>query len=300
MTRVGFIGTGNIGSPMAHRILGAGHELRVCDRRQEAAASLLAVGARWEATPGGAAGASDVVFTSLPGPAELEAVVRGDDGLVAGAGPGLVHVDLSTISLASARALRELEGAAGLHFLDCPVSGGAVLAERGALTLMASGEKHAFERVEPVLQALGKRIFYLGDGAGTGTLCKLINNAIFLCAGQLALEGMVLGAKAGLDPTQLLALLEVSSAAMYTGMVPATLARNFEAEGFSLALAEKDIALALDTARRLGVPMPTTAAAHQTYLRGVAGGLGEKLFTATLETLEAAAGTRVPARPVSS
>lgn len=291
MARVGFIGTGNIGSPMAHQILAAGHELTVSDLTREAAESLLAAGAAWSDTAAEVGAGSEVVFTSLPGPAQLDAVGR---ALCEHPARGLVHVDLSTISLAAARRAREVADAAGVAFLDCPVSGGAALAARGQLTLMASGERAAFERAEPILKALGERIFHLGEEAGTGTLFKLINNAIFLSAGQLAQEGLVLGAKAGLDLAKLVEILKLSSSGMYTGMLPAALSRAFEAPGFSLGLAEKDVGLALETARDLGVPMPVTSAAHATYAAGVAEGRSEKLFTATLETLEAGAGIVVP------
>jgi 3-hydroxyisobutyrate dehydrogenase-like beta-hydroxyacid dehydrogenase len=295
MARVGFVGTGNIGAPMAHRMLSAGHELHVFDVRPEAARTLLEAGASPAASPRELAERCELVLSSLPGPVQLESVVCGDAGLVAGARKGLVHVELSTISLACARRVHALEEAVGIAFLDCPVSGGAVLARRGALTLMASGDRTAFERAQPVLAALGERIFHLGEEVGTGTLAKLINNAIFLCAGQLAQEGFVLGARAGLDPSRLFEILRVSSSSMYLGMVPAALARAFDVEGFTMTLAEKDVALALDTARELAVPMPATAAAHQTYVRGLAAGAGEKLFTATLEAIESAAGVRLPA-----
>lgn len=293
MTRVGFIGTGNIGAPMAGRVLGAGHALRVHDRDPAAAEALVAGGAEWADSPAAAAEGVEVVLTSLPGPRELEAVVSGDDGILAAAAPGLVHADLSTISLDAARRVHAWEQAAGVAFLDAPVSGGAVLAERGKLTLMTSGDAAALACARPVLSALGEQIFHLSEEPGTGTLVKLVNNAIFLCAGQLAQEGAVLAAKAGLDAARLLEVLKLSSAGMYVAMLPTTLARGFDAEGFSLALAEKDVALALETARGLAVPMPTTAAAHQTYLRGVAAGHGHQLFTATLQVLEAAAATRV-------
>jgi len=276
---------------MARQVLAAGHPLAVCDARPEAAAPLLEAGATFCDSPAQLAADCEVVFTSLPGPPQLDAVSA---LLCERPRPGLVHVDLSTISLPAARRVQEAEARAGIAFLDCPVSGGAVLAARGKLTLMASGERAAFEKVEPILRAIGERIFYLGEQTGTGTLFKLVNNAIFLCAGQLAQEGLVLAAKAGLDLDQLLDTLKVSSSAMFLGMAQTTLARGFDAEGFSLALADKDIGLALETACALGVPMPTTAAARETYAKALAEGRGDKLFTATLETLEAAAEVVVP------
>jgi 3-hydroxyisobutyrate dehydrogenase-like beta-hydroxyacid dehydrogenase len=291
MARVGFVGTGNIGSPMAHQMLAAGHDLTVCDVSQNNARTLVDAGATWNASPSEIASSCEVVFTSLPGPAQLDAV---SELICERPAAGLVHVDLSTISLQAAQRVKRVESDAGVSFIDCPVSGGAVLAARGKLTLMASGDQAAFERAEPILKALGEKIFYLGEETGTGTLFKLINNAIFLCAGQLAQEGLVLGAKAGLDLARLVEILKVSSSGMYTGMGPAALSRAFEVEGFTMALAEKDVGLALATAAELGVPMPSTTAGHATYKKGVETGNGEKLFTATLQTLEAAAGIELP------
>jgi 3-hydroxyisobutyrate dehydrogenase-like beta-hydroxyacid dehydrogenase len=276
---------------MAHRILAAGHELAVCELRRDAARSLVDAGAAWSDSPAELARSCEIVLTSLPRPADVESVAK---ELAEAPPEGLVHVDLSTISLSAAKRIAELEGRAGIAFLDCPVSGGAPLAARGQLTLMASGDRHAFERAEPVLKALGERIFHLGEEVGTGTLFKLINNAIFLCAGQLAQEGLVLASKAGLDLAKLVEILRASSSGMYLGMVPAALSRAFEVEGFTLGLAEKDVGLALETARELGVPMPATSAAYRTYAVAVANGRSEKLFTATLETLEAGAGVVVP------
>jgi 3-hydroxyisobutyrate dehydrogenase-like beta-hydroxyacid dehydrogenase len=187
-----------------------------------------------------------------------------------------------------------LESEAGVHYLDAPVSGGAMGAAQGTLTVMASGDAGAFARVEPLFAAFAKHVFHLG-APGAGTLVKLINNAIFLCAGLLAQEGFVLGARAGLEPRRLLEILKLSSAGIYSGLVETTLARDFERAFFSLSLAEKDVALALESARSLAVPMPVTSAAHQTYLRALAQGLGGQVFFATLQAIERAAGVEVPA-----
>lgn len=298
--RVGFIGTGNIGNPIARQVQVAGFDLVVCDVRREAARNLLEGGADFGETPAEVAKRSDLVLSSLPGPRELATVIEGEDGLLAGARPGLVHVDLSTISLGAARRAREIEGAAGVHFVDSPVSGGKWAAEKGTLTLMVSGERPAYERATPVLEAIGRNVFFLGEAAGTGTLFKLINNQVFLCAGQALQEGLVLGARAGLELRQLIEVLRASSAGMYCGLAGPTLARSWDASAFDLALAEKDVALALDSARELGVPMPTTTAAHQTYADALEDGLGAKFFIATLAALERRAGIEIPPVDIDS
>jgi 3-hydroxyisobutyrate dehydrogenase-like beta-hydroxyacid dehydrogenase len=289
---LGFVGVGTIGNPMAERLLGAGHALVVHDVRREAAASLEARGARWSASAREVAAACRVVFTSLPGPREIEAVALGADGLLAGARPGDVHVDLSTSSLAAVRALAAAEARAGVALVDAPVSGGAHGARQGTLAVMASGERTAFERVQPLFDAFAKRVFFLGE-SGNGTLAKLVNNQIFLCAGLLLQEGFVLAAKAGLDAKTLLEVVRASSAASYAGLADLTFARSFDQAFFTLALAEKDVSLALASAQALGVPMPVTSAAHGTYARAASAGLGAKSFLATLLAIEEAAGTRV-------
>jgi 3-hydroxyisobutyrate dehydrogenase-like beta-hydroxyacid dehydrogenase len=234
-----------------------------------------------------------VVFTSLPGPAQVEEVATGRDGLLEGARTGDVHVDLSTSAFDAVRELAAREAAAGVQLVDAPVSGGVMGARQGTLTVMASGERAAFERVELLLGAFGKNIFYLG-GSGNGTLTKLVNNAIFLCGGLLVQETFAMAAKAGLDPNRLLEVVQKSSGAAYAGMAKLLLGRGFDNAFFQLALAEKDVALALASAKGLGVPMPVIEAAHATYARAIAMGLGPKLFAATLLAVEDAAGVEVP------
>jgi 3-hydroxyisobutyrate dehydrogenase-like beta-hydroxyacid dehydrogenase len=294
MAKLGFIGTGTMGGAMARRLLDAGHELVVCDLRPEATRSLAQDGAQVAPSPREVAASCRVVMSSLPGPAEIESVVRGADGLLAGARRGDVHVDLSTSSWEMVQRIAALEREAGVRFVDAPVSGGPMGATQGTLSVMASGDPEALAEIEPLLLAFSRQVFPLG-ASGTGTLVKLINNAIFLCAGLLAQEGFVLGARAGLDPRRLLEVLKASSGGMYAGLAEPALARQFERAFFSLALAEKDVALALESARALAVPMPVTSAAHQTYLGALAQGLGAQVFFATLQVLERGAGVEVPA-----
>jgi 3-hydroxyisobutyrate dehydrogenase-like beta-hydroxyacid dehydrogenase len=287
---VGFVGTGNIGGPMAKRLLGAGHALVVCDRVEAATAPLVAAGAKRAASPREVAAACRVVFTSLPGPAQVDEVAT---GLLESARPGDIHVDLSTSAFDAVRALAAREAAAGVQLVDAPVSGGAMGAVQGTLTVMASGDRAAFERARPLLGAFGKSIFYLGD-SGNGTLTKLVNNAIFLCGGLLVQETFALAAKAGLAPGTLLEVVQKSSGAAYAGLAKLLLGHSFDNAFFQLALAEKDVALALASAQGLGVPMPVIEAAHGTYARALALGLGPKLFAATLLAVEDAAGVTVP------
>jgi 3-hydroxyisobutyrate dehydrogenase-like beta-hydroxyacid dehydrogenase len=296
MTTVGLIGTGTMGAAMGGRLLEGGFSLMVHDARPEAAASLLAANASWGATPAEVAAQCRIVLSSLPGPAEVEAVCEGAHGLFAGARRGDVHVGLSTVSLEAARHIAEASAARGLHYLDAPVSGGARGIAAKTLAVMASGDRAALEAARPVLEAFSGRIFDLGRVAGAGTLLKLVNNAIFLCSGLVHQEAVVLATKAGIDAATLDEVLAASSASLYLTLAPLALSRAWDDPWFTLALAEKDLALALESARALGVPMPVTAAAHQHYLQGVASGLGRKLCLATLAVIESAAGVEVPAR----
>jgi 3-hydroxyisobutyrate dehydrogenase-like beta-hydroxyacid dehydrogenase len=292
MATLGFIGTGNIGKPMARHLLAAHPGLVVHDRNPAATEDLLELGASHATTPREVAERCRVVFASLPGPREVEDVVRGRAGLLEAAQPGDTFIDLTTNSVSAVKRVAAMLAESGVSYLDCPVTGGVAGAEAGTLTVLASGDAGAFAAVEGLF-AFAANVFYLGE-SGTGTLVKLINNAIVLCSGQLVQEGIVLGAKAGLDPARLHEMLRLSTARPFVGLMPHMVGRRFENPTFTLGLATKDVSLALETARDLAVPMPVTAAAQQTYLRALAAGLGDKSFLATLIALEAGANTTVP------
>lgn len=288
--RVGFVGLGTMGRPIASHLRRAGHEVTVWDVAASAVDSLVAEGAAPATDIAGLAAASDVAFLSLPGPADVDEVV---DALLPALRPGSVIVDLSTNSVDGVRAAAERCAAAGVAFVDAPVSGGKAGAEAGTLSVMVGAEPEVFASVEPLLRVFGATVFHVGP-SGAGALAKLVNNQIFLCACVLVQEGFVLGAKAGMDPTALLDILKASSAAGVLGSAPFFLGRNFEDAVFRLSIAEKDVAVALESARSLGVAMPTTTAAHGVYRAAVDDGLGDKVFTATLLALESWAGVEVP------
>jgi 3-hydroxyisobutyrate dehydrogenase len=289
MARIGFIGTGTIGAPIAGRLLASGHPLVVFDARREASADLVARGARPAGSPREVAAQCDVVFTSLPGPAEVAAVA---EGLLAAERPGLIHVDLSTSSFEAVQSLHALELEADAALIDAPVSGGAHGASQGTLAVMASGDRAAFDAVRPLFDAFARSVFYLG-APGRGTIAKLVNNLIFLGGALLVQEGFVLGAKAGLGARELLEILNASSAKLYTGMAPLLLGRAFDMTLFKLAIAKKDVALALESAREMGVPLPIVEAVARTYRAALDEGRGERAFFAALQTIEHAAGVQV-------
>ena len=290
---IGFIGTGNIGNPMARNLIEAGHQLVIFDLRPEAMENLLELGAESAESCAEVASRCSIVFSSLPGPPEIESAITSAEGILAGAAQGDIHVDLSSNSITTVRRLAQLEADAGVSYIDAPVTGGVPGAEAGTLTVLGSGDADAFERVRPLLDAIGANIFHLGE-AGAGCLFKLLNNVIILCGNQIVQEALVLGTKAGLDPEDLVEKLRLGTARPYMGLAPYLLGKRFDNPSFTLRLAEKDVSLAIEAARANQVPMPVASAAHQTYLRALSAGLGEQSFLGTLQAIEAAAGTEIP------
>lgn len=293
MNDIGFVGTGTIGAPMAMRLLDAGHRLRVFDLNPQATRPHEEKGALRANALREIAEHCTVIFLSLPGPKQIESVMLGDGGLLAHGRPATTVVDLSTNAIALNRQLASRASSQAMHYLDAPVSGGRVGAIAGKLAVMVGGDSAAFDAVRYLIACFGENIFYMGD-AGSGTLTKLINNQIFLAASVLVQEGFVMGVKAGMDPSAVLEVLKVSSAASVLGRASLFLSRKFDQDIFSLAIAAKDIDVALASAEALGAQMPMTAAAAGVYQRALDQGLGAQDFYATVKVLEAAAGVSVP------
>lgn len=197
--KIGFIGTGHMGNPMAKNLLAAGQELVVNDAFPQACANLIELGATWADSPKQVAEQCGVVFTSLPGPRQVDEVVLADNGLFAGAKPGTIHVDLSSNSISAVRRLAVLAAQHDVGFLDAPVSGGTRGAEAGTLAIMVGGDAKAFEQVKPLLEIIGGNVFHLGD-VGSGTILKLTNNMLALSATVTLQECLTLGTKFGVTP----------------------------------------------------------------------------------------------------
>jgi len=255
--RVGFIGLGTMGASMASNLQAAGHELCVNDLRREAAAPHLAAGAAWKDTPRGVAEGVEVVFTSLPGPHEVEAVAVGGDGLIHGMRAGAAYFDLSTNSPALVRRLHSVFKDKGLSLLDAPVSGGPKGARTRKLALWVGGDREVYDRFKPVLDAIGDQPYYVGP-IGAGSVAKLVHN----CAGyavQTALaEVFSMGVKAGVDPLELWKAVRQGAGGRrrtFDGLVDQFLPGSFDPPAFTLTLAHKDVSLATALARELGVPM---------------------------------------------
>ncbi len=255
--KVGFIGLGTMGASMASNLQAAGHELNVYDVRREAAAPHLAIGAAWKGTPREVADGVDLVFTSLPGPPEVEAVALGADGLIHGMRRGAAYFDLSTNSPALVRRLYSVFKEKGLSLLDAPVSGGPKGARTRKLALWVGGDRDVYDRFRPVLNAIGDQPYYVGP-IGAGSVAKLVHN----CAGyaiQTALaEVFTMGVKAGVDPLELWKAVRQGAGGRrrtFEGLVDQFLPGTFDPPAFALKLAHKDVSLATALGRELGVPM---------------------------------------------
>jgi 3-hydroxyisobutyrate dehydrogenase-like beta-hydroxyacid dehydrogenase len=290
---LGFIGLGTMGAPIAGHLVRAGHAVRGWDLAAAARATAAAHGVAEARSATDAAQGADALFLSLTGPQQVEDVLTGAGRALEALRPGALAVDLSTNSVEGTRRMAEACAKAGVAFVDAPVSGGKAGAEAGKLAVMVGASPAEFASAEPLLRVFAARVFHVGP-SGHGTIAKLVNNQIFLSASVLVQEAFVFAAKAGVDASALLEILQASSAASVIGAARFFLARNFDDAVFKLAIAEKDLAVAIDSARALGVSVPATAAARGVYAEALDRGFGEKVFTATLRLLEARAGAEVP------
>ncbi len=255
--KVGFIGVGTMGASMAANLQKAGYDLVVNDIRREAAEPHIANGAQWVDTPKAVAEAVEVVFTSLPGPVEMEAVALGENGLLEGMRPGSAYFDLSTNSPTLVRKVCAEFAKRDVHMLDAPVSGGPHGAASGKMALWIGGDEAAFHKHKPVLDAIGDRVIYIGP-IGAGSVAKLVHN----CSGyaiQTALaEVFSMGVKAGVEPLALWEAVRQGAQGRrrtYDGLIAQFLPGEYDPPAFALRLAHKDVTLATQLAREVGVPM---------------------------------------------
>lgn len=272
--RVGFVGLGIMGAPMAQNLLKAGFEVTVWNRTSSKCDPLVASGAKGADSPAGVAAASEVTVSCVTNSADVEEVVLGPSGIVEGARPGSVHIDCSTISPEVTRAIAAKLAEGQVQMLDAPVSGGDVGAKAGTLAIMAGGESETFERCLPVLQAMGKTIVHVG-GNGSGQVVKLCNQV----AGGLNLlamaEAIALARRAGVDPAKMLEVVSAGAAGswMLQNLGPRALNGDF-APGFMVELMQKDLRLALEAATSSHTPLPGTALVNQLYTAIEAEGRG--------------------------
>ena len=255
--KVGFIGLGKMGAGIAMNLLKGGHELVVHDLVEELAVTHRQAGARWADSPREVAAATDVVFTSLPGPAEVEAVVLGADGLIRGGRAGQAYFDLSTNSPASIRRLHATLLESGIDLLDAPVSGGPWGAVSGRMAIWVGGDEAAYQRHLPLLQTIGDEVCYLGP-SGSGVIAKLVHNCTgFVLYATLA-ETFSMGVKAGIAPDALWQALRqgvLGRRPLFDCLIRNFLPGNYEPPDFALELAAKDVGLAVALAEEIDVPM---------------------------------------------
>jgi 3-hydroxyisobutyrate dehydrogenase len=255
--KVGFIGLGTMGASMALNALKGGNELVVHDINRNAAGPHLEAGATWADSPRQVAAASEVVFTSLPGPPEVEAVALGEQGILRGASAGKVYFDLSTNSPTLLRRIHEVFAAQGVHVLDAPVSGGPEGARTRRLAIWVGGDKAVFERYKTVLDAIGDAAYYVGP-IGTGSIAKLVHNCTGYILQTALAETFTMGIKAGVDPLVLWQAVRFGALGRrrtFDGLTQQFLPGQFDPPAFALRLARKDVTLAVEVGREFDVPM---------------------------------------------
>jgi 2-hydroxy-3-oxopropionate reductase len=275
MERVGFIGLGTMGKPMARNLIKAGYPLTVHNRSRGAVEELGKEGARTATLPKEVAANSDIIITVLPDSPDVEGVVNGEQGIFEGARPGMLLIDMSTISPVVARRLAGDAQTRGMDMLDAPISGGEVGAINGTLSIMVGGKKDAFDRALPLFQAMGKNIVHIGE-AGAGQVTKAANQIVVALTIEAISEALVLAEKAGVDPAKVRQALlgGFAQSRILDVHGQRILDRNFK-PGFRTNLHFKDLGIALATGKEYKVPLPATAHVHQMLNALLASGKGD-------------------------
>lgn len=275
--KVGFIGAGTMGEPMAANLLAAGFDVAVvAHRSRDRVERLLSKGATEAATIAELAGAVEVLVTCVPNDAAVEGVMLGEGGVAEGGRQGLVVVDTSTIAPTTSVRVAEALAARGILMLDAPISGGETGAIAGTLAIMVGGDEGAYERALPVLQGMGVNITYIG-GNGTALVVKLCNNLMVAASSCAISEALTMAAVAGIDTGVVQGVLAnaTSRSWLIEDKLPRSLLVGNVQPGFKLALMCKDAGLALDCGKGLGVPMFVTALVHQLYSQALGQGKGD-------------------------
>ncbi len=293
--KVGFIGLGTMGGSMAFNTIQGGHELVVHDIRRESATRHLEAGATWADSPREVAEASDIVFTSLPGPTEVEAVFLGDDGILQGMSSGKVYFDLSTSTPNLIRRLHDIASGQGVQVLDAPVSGGPRGAESRNLAIWVGGDKDVFDRCKSALDAIGDKAYYVGP-IGCGAVAKLVHN----CAGYVIQAGLAevftMGVKAGVEPLALWQAVRRGAQGRrgtFEGLAEHLLPGKFDPPDFALRLARKDVDLAVSVGREYDVPMRLANLVLQEMTEAMNRGWGDRDSRVAMLLQEERAGVEV-------
>ena len=287
--RLGFIGTGTMGNPMVRCLIDAGHQLTVHDALREATTNLCEMGAKWADNPRAVAEQSEVVFTSLPGPAQVQAVLLDPAiGVLAGMAPGKAYIDMTTNSPTVFRGVAKECKALGVEVLDAPVSG-----RPPGMTIMAGGDAETFAKYRPLLECMAGNIFHLGE-TGAGCITKLVTQYLGYSNYVTALEGLIIGAKAGVDIGALAQVVPVSAGASRGfDNIPRSVFSGEFISGGTLDIVAKDLHLACELAREVGAPSSMGNIADDVFKRSQAQGWGQDGFAKAAMILEQLAGVQL-------
>jgi 2-hydroxy-3-oxopropionate reductase len=288
--KVGYIGLGIMGKPMARNVMKAGYEVVVHNRSRQSVKELVEQGAIEAHSPAEVAGQVDVVFTNLPDSPDVELVALGEEGIIEGAHEGLIFIDNSTIKPATARSIGRKLAEKGVIMLDAPVSGGDVGAIEGTLTIMVGGPNDALEQVRSVLEAMSQSITHVG-GLGDGQIAKAANQ-IMVAAQMVAMgELLVLAQKAGADPQKVIQAIRGGAAGCWAlDNKPQRIFAGNREPGFKAYMQAKDLGIVMDTAREYGIPLPSTAVHMQLYSAMLEMGMRELDNSAVLGVIEILSG----------
>lgn len=298
-SHIGWIGAGVMGASMCGHLLNAGYDVTVHTRTRAKAQPLLNRGAAWADSPSAVASVSDVIVTMVGFPADVREVYFGENGLMAGATPGSVLIDMTTTEPSLSLKIADSASAKGLQAIDAPVSGGDVGAKNATLSIMIGGETAAVDRVRPLFDRLGKKIVHQG-GPGAGQHTKLCNQIVIAGTMIGVCESLLYGYKTGLDLNKVLDSIRGGAAACWTleNLAPKILQRSFD-PGFFVEHFVKDMGIALEEAKRMGLILPGLALVHGLYQRVIALGHGRSGTHALMLALEELSGTRVTALPAT-
>ncbi|WP_434130886.1 NAD(P)-dependent oxidoreductase [Sporomusa sphaeroides] len=296
MKTIAFIGLGAMGKPMAVNLIKAGYSLTVFDICTEAVRELTGLGATGAATLPEAARGRDIILMSLPNDAIVENVLTAGDGLLSASHPGQIIIDVSSVTPGHTQRMAKAAGSKGVNYLDAPVSGGVSGAAAGTLTIMVGGEAAVFEQCREIFQVIGQKVYHVGP-VGAGDTLKLVNNLLLGINMAAVAEALTLGVKAGLDPKLMLEVISVSSGRSYAleAKVPNFILKGNFAPGFAIDLQHKDLAMAIQTGRELGLQLSMGNAAQDLYREAQDQGLGKKDISAVITLLENLAGVSVRA-----
>ena len=294
--KIGFVGLGIMGMPMARNLMAAGYELVVYNRSRGKVEDLTAEGAKAAENLGEVADRSDTIITMLPGPSEVWEVVADEDGLLEGAGEGTLILDMSTSSPLLARELANIAGEKGVGMLDAPVSGGDTGAEEGSLSIMAGGTKEDFRRARPLFEVMGDTVVHVG-AHGAGQTVKACNQIVVALVIEAVSEALVLGSKASVEPEK---IIEALSGGLADNKVMRVKGEKFLSQDFTpggkVKFHHKDLGIALAAGREYGAPLPLTAIVNQMFGSLIAKGRDEWDHSSLITLIQDWAGDEYSAR----